>query len=208
MKLCLTVVAVAALAGPVGASAATLTVTPQKPCYGTGDSVTFHGTGFTPGAGVDFTRNGRVIDADDPIVASATGEVAAELSVAKRNGRKLRRYAAVDRTNPANRASVSLTVSELNVDVVPSSGTPARWRRITAVGFTGGKTLWAHVRHAGRVRNVRLGRLRGACAELSVRRRLFGRRAAIGRHVVRFDTQRAYRRKPPAQAYRWVFLIG
>ena len=156
MKLRLAVLAAAAmmLAAPVAASAATLRVEPAKPCFGNGDRVNFIGTGYTPGGIVDFTRDGAPVPADPPITADASGVVRAGLTVSKRRRRKVRTYAARDRSDPSNRASTRVTVSEARVLVRPTTGRPARIRRIAAVGFTTGRTLWAHIVVRGKVPGV------------------------------------------------------
>ena len=210
MRLPLALVATAALAlaAPAAASAAaTLAVSPEKRCYGTGEELRFNGTGFTPGGIVDFTRDGRLIDSTEDIEAGPAGEVAAELEVANARGSETRTYAAIDRNDKALNASVTLRISELNVDIEPSGGQPSRPRTIAAVGFTTGRTLYAHILHDGRVRNLRVGRLRGACRRLEAKKRLFGPRVPSGRHIVRFDTERRYRKTAPAQRYSWRFRI-
>jgi hypothetical protein len=211
MRLALTLVAtgVLALIAPVTASGATLVVTPDKPCYGTGEKVTFRGAGFTPGGIVDFTRDGTLIPTrdDEDILAGSSGDVVADLPVANARGSERRTYAAIDRTNPAITAAVELRISELNVVIRPDGGQPSRRRRITAVGFTKGSTLYAHISHRGKVRNLRIGPVTGACGSVDARRRLFGPRAPNGRHVIRFDTRRRYLRKAPAQHFRWRFTI-
>jgi hypothetical protein len=199
MKLCLAALAAAAtvLAVPATADAATLRVDPAKPCFGTGDRLNFVGTGFTPGGIVEFTRDGDAVRADPPIRADATGTVDAGLTVFKRDGQKVRTYAATDRTDPANTASTSVRVSEAQVDVRPTTGRPARLRRIAAVGFTTGRTLWVHIVRmpSGTVlRNFRIGRLRGACHRLTTRKRLFRGDPRTGQYLIQFDTKRRYRR--------------
>jgi hypothetical protein len=211
MRLALTLAATGAVAlsVPAAASAATLAVTPSKPCYGTGEKVTFRGTGFSAGGIVDFTRDGELIPTrdDEDIMAGPAGEVEADLPVANARGSETRTYAAIDRANPTLRASIELRISELNVDIRPDGGQPSRRRRITGVGFTRGSTLYAHIVHRGTVRNLRIGPVRGACGKVEATRRLFGPRAPNGRHVIRFDTRRRYLDKPPAQRYRWRFTI-
>jgi hypothetical protein len=183
------------LAAPAAASAATLRLDPAKPCFGTGDRLNFVGTGFTPGGIVDFTRDGDPIRADPPITADAAGAVDAGLTVLKRQGRKVRTYTATDRSDPAIRASTRVTVSEARVRVRPTTGRPSRVRRIAAVGFTTGRTLWAHIVRGKRVlRSFRIGRLRGACHELTTRRRLFPADPPTGQYLIQFDTERTYRR--------------
>jgi hypothetical protein len=211
LKLRLAALASAAtvVVAPAAASAATLRLDPAKPCFGTGDRLNFVGTGFTPGGIVDFTRDGNRLRADPPIRADASGTVNAALTVRKRHGRKVRTYAARDRSDPRNRASVRVTVSEATVGIRPTTGGPTRSRWIAAVGFTTGRTLWAHVVRmpSGRVlRNSRIGRLQGACHRLTTRRRLFRRNAPAGRYLIQFDTRRTYRRNV-RQRDRYTFTV-
>jgi hypothetical protein len=102
-----------------------------------------------------------------------------------------------------------VTVSEATVRIRPATGRPARLRRIAAVGLTTGRTLWAHVvrMSSGRIlRNVRIGRLRGACHGLRARRRLFRGNPPAGRYLIQFDTRRTYRRNVP-QRDRYTFTV-
>lgn len=212
MKLSLAaiVVAVVALAAPAAAAAqATLRITPAKPCFGTGDAVNFRGTGFTPGGIVDFTRDGEMVDADPPITAFPDGTVNAGLRVFNESGMEQRSYAATDRTNPALTAAAPVTVSELDVNMTPLNGAPSRTRRIVAVGFTGGTTLWAHIVFKGRVRNLRIGALKGDCRNLTTRKRLFAANPPFGRHLIHFDTSRRFRRgdQGPDQQISFSFRI-
>jgi hypothetical protein len=209
MKLCLAAVATAAVAfvAPAAAAAATLTVTNPKPCFGSDDRVTFRGTGFTPGGIVDFTRDGESINPDPPLTALADGSVNARLKVFNERGVDERSYAATDRTNPALTAAAPVAVSELDVDMRPRSGEPSEARRIAAVGFTRGTTLWAHIVFKGRARTVKVGALSGACGNLSKRKRLFGADPPFGRHLIHFDTSRRFRRARPAQRVSFSFRI-
>jgi len=187
-----------ALAAPAGASGATLRLENQKPCFGTGDTVRFFGEGYTPGGVVDFTRDGERVPADPPITAGSDGTVNARLSVVV-NGRNQERrtYAATERRNPAITASVPVTASPLDVTMRPRRGRPNLPRRITAVGFTSGRTLWAHILFRGNVRTFRVGTLTGPCRRLRATKRLFGARPPSGRHIIQFDTSRRYRRRVP-----------
>jgi hypothetical protein len=210
MKPSLAALATAAVAliAPAAASAqATLTTSPTKPCFGTGDRVNFSGTGFTPGGIVDFTRDGTPVDANPPITALADGTVKAGLTVFNERGEEQRTYAATDRTNPTITASAPVTVSALDVNMRPLSGPPTKPRRIEAMGFTGGRTLWAHIVRRGKARNLRIGALRGACRNLTTRKRLFGRNPAFGRHLIHFDTSRRFRRRAPSQRISFRFEI-
>jgi hypothetical protein len=202
MKSILAAVAAAALAlvAPTVASAATLEVSNAKPCFGSGDTVKFLGTGFTAGGIVDFSRDGDQIPADPPIRAAEDGTVEAELTIIKRSGRKRRVYAATDRTDPTRTASTPVTVSELKVDLRPRRASPGEARTITAMGFTTGRTLWAHIVFKRSVRTLEIGALKGPCRGLTRRRRLFGERPGFGRHTIHFDTHRRYRRKVAQRA--------
>jgi hypothetical protein len=200
-------VAVALIAPAAAAGQATLTTSPAKPCFGSGDRVSFSGTGFTPNGIVDFTRDGEPVDADPPITALANGTVNAGLTVFNERGVEERSYAATDRTNPAITAAAPVRVSELDVDMRPLDGAPSKPRRIAAVGFTGGSTLWAHIVFKGKVRNLRIGRLKGACRNLTTRKQLFGDDPPFGRHLIHFDTSRRFRRDRPDQRVSFRFQI-
>ena len=200
------VTAVVALVAPAAASAqATLKTSPKKPCFGSGDRVSFHGTGFTPGGVVDFTRDGEEVAAEPPITALPDGTVNAGLTVFNQTGVQRRSYAAIDRANPALTASAQLTVSELDVDMRPRRGEPSQPRTIAAVGFTSGKTLFAHIVFRGKVRNLRIGALKGSCRNLTRTRRLFSTSPPFGRHLIHFDASRRFRKTVPDDFQRISF---
>jgi len=208
MKLSLVVslTAAVALASPAAASAqVTLTTSPAKPCFGTGDRVNFRGSGFTPGGIVDFTRDGELVRADPPITALPDGTVNAGLTVFNERGVENRTYAATDRTTPTLTASVPLTVSAVDVNMRPRSGAPSQPRTISALGFTQGSTLWAHIVFRSKVRNLKIGALTGACRDLTKRKRLFGPNPPFGRHLIHFDTKRKYRSNVPKTFQRVSF---
>jgi hypothetical protein len=187
---------VAALAFPSAASAASLTVSPQKRCYGSGESLTFLGTGFTPTTDpanpnqANVTRPGTNVGL---LNVDANGAFSGVLTVRLDRGRETRTYTATDLTDPSITASTQITVSSVLVGLRPTNGPPGRILRINAHGFTTGKTLWAHVRRGRSKRNLKLGRLSGACGNLRTRRRLLPRDAAVGVYTVQFDTFRRYK---------------
>jgi hypothetical protein len=195
-----------ALALPASGFAATLTTTPAKECYGTGDTVSFAGTGFTPGGLVDFARDGRPVSGS-PIPAQPDGTFEGDLDVLQPSGQALRTYTATDRQDPAILASTRIRVSELDVRMRPAGGRPAARRRIVAKGFTSGRVLWAHILFRRSLRNVRIGRLEGACGRLEKRMRLFPRGAPFGRRLIHYDTNRRYRRRGVAQRISFEFDI-
>jgi hypothetical protein len=200
MKLRLTALAAAvtALTVPATASAATLAVAPQLPCYGSGHSVNLLGTGFTPNlmSGVSVTKDGEGIGS---LSTDATGAFNGSLRLGQRNGRRTSTYTATDTTNPTLTASTQITVSEADVTLRPKSGSPGRRVRIKAVGFTasGGKRLWAHVTRNNRTRNLAVGKLKGACKGLTKKRRLLRRGAPVGVYVVQFDAFKKYKPRRP-----------
>ena len=60
-RLLAVAVALAGIAAPATAAAATLTTQPVKPCYRSGESVSFVGTGFTPSSTANLTRDGTFV---------------------------------------------------------------------------------------------------------------------------------------------------
>ena len=200
MKLRLTALAIAAtgLTVPATASAAELTVEPEQPCYGSGQSVNLLGTGFSPNltSGVAITRDGVSIGG---LSTDATGAFNGSLRLGQRNGRRTSTYTATDTSNPTLTALTQITVSEADVGLRPKSGAPGRRVRIKAVGFTlnGGRRLWAHVTRNNRTRHLAIGKLGGACKSLTKKRRLLPRSAPVGVYIVQFDAFRKYRPRRP-----------
>jgi hypothetical protein len=185
-----------ALAAPGAASAATLTVDPQRSCYRETQRVFLLAQGYTPNGQVEFTRDGRPIA--DPLTADGNGTIQGNLTLpGLLRGQRPLTYVATDQTNPALTAQVTLMTTATDVLVGPRRGRPNRRLRIRARGFKGGRTLWAHVRRARRgavrTRTVRIGRVRGPCWKARARKRLFRRSTAPGRYRVQFDTFRRYK---------------
>jgi hypothetical protein len=187
---------VAALAVPSTASAAELTVSPQKPCYGSGEAVNLLGTGFTPLDSATVTRDGTLLGSLD---TDANGAFNGVLTLAQNSGRRTKTYTAADGTNSTLTASAQITVSAVRVGLKPAQGAPGRIMTITASGFTTGPTLWAHVTRGRSKRTLKIGRLTGACHGLKTRKRLLPRDAAIGVHTIQFDTFRRYSRNRPVR---------
>jgi hypothetical protein len=186
----------AVLAAPSAASAAELSVSPEKRCYSSGESVNLLGTGFSPLDSASITRDGSLLGALD---TDANGAFNGVLTLAQNSGRQTKTYTATDGTNSTLTASAQITVSSVRVGLRPSAGAPGRIMTITAHGFTTGPTLWAHVRRGTSKRNIKLGRLTGACGTLKTRKRLLPRNAAIGVHRIQFDTFRRYDKNRPVR---------
>jgi hypothetical protein len=187
---------VAALALPAAASAAELKVSPEKQCYSSGESVNLLGTGFSPLGSATITRDGTQLG---DLNTDANGAFNGVLTLAQNSGRQTKTYTATDGSNSSLTASTQITVSSVRVGLKPASGAPGRIMSITARGFTTGPTLWAHVIRGRSKRNLKIGRLRGACGGLKTRRRLLPRNAALGVHTIQFDTFRRYKPRRPVQ---------
>ncbi len=188
-----------ALAAPASASAASLTVTPQKRCYSSGESVNLLGTGFSPLGTASVTRDGSPLGA---LTTDSSGAFNGILTVAQTSGKKTKTYTARDDAVSSLTASTQITVSAVRVDLSPPNGAPGRRMSIKASGFTTGKTLWAHVRKGKSRRTLKIGALSGACGGLKTRKRLLPRNAGLGLHTVQFDTFRRYNPKQPVR-YRY-----
>ena len=186
----------AALAAPAGASAASLEIVPEKPCYSHGESVNLIGSGFGVSGSVSVTRDGALVGGLD---TDAFGAFNGVLKLGQSTGRQTKTYTATDEAANTLTASDQITVSSVRVGLTPNNGAPGRVMNISARGFTTGDTLWAHVIHRKSRRHLRIGRLSGACGGLETRRRLLRRNAALGVHRIQFDTYRAYRRDRPVQ---------
>jgi hypothetical protein len=183
-----------AMAAPAGASAASLEVDPERRCYREQQKVSLPGTGFTANGMVDVSRGGRSLG---ELPADGVGSFQGTLALPglARGARRLT-YVATDKSNPEIKAQVTMLVTATDVVVRPKRGAPNRRLRITARGFFGGETVWAHIRRArkgARPRTVEVGSVEGACRMVRARRRLFRATTAPGTYRVQFDTFRRYR---------------
>jgi hypothetical protein len=193
-KPALAVIAVTlALAVPAAASAATLSASPLKRCYRSGEKVGLAGGAFPPGSPARSGGDGSSLGtaATDPSGAIPPGGT---LTLAQRSGEKVKTVTATDNSNPANVGSLQLRVSAFAVGVRPRNGKPGARLRIKARGYLGRGTLRAHVVKGRARRTVRVGRLKGACGSGTFRKRLFSRDTPPGVYRVQFDTKRRYSR--------------
>jgi hypothetical protein len=192
--------AVLALAAPAAAPAASLSV--DKPCYGPGEQVEFSGGGYTASGPVALSVGGRQLGIAD---ANSVGEFAASIPAPATKGRQRTDiFTATDQTNLSLTANMLVHLTSLNVKVTPKDGDPSKAKRIVARGFTTGKVLYAHLRRGNSKRNVEVGRLRGACRTLDVKRKLFAADAQTGVYKVQFDAKRRYSAKTAPQV---AFLV-
>lgn len=201
-RLCISLLCVASVTAAVAsasvANAAELTVDPESRCYRETETVLLSGSGFSPNEIVNFTRDGQPIEVESPIRADGEGGISVNLTLrGVSSGRRVFRYAAIDSVNPANRATLPMTVTATSVVITPDEGPPDRIMTIRARGFFGGTVLWAHIVRRGkqRGRNVRIGPVKGACKRVRVKRRLFRADVALGVYDIQFDTFRTYRRR-------------
>jgi hypothetical protein len=192
-----------ALAVPASASAATLRV--DRPCYRAGEAVRFSGAGYTPSGSVALSVSGQQLGLAevDPL-----GGFDASLEAPEIDGRRRTdTFTATDQTNLSLTASAPVLLTSVNVDVEPRNGNPGEPKRIVARGFTSGNVLYAHVRRGNTGRNVRIGRLRGPCGTLRIRRRLFSLDARTGVYTVQFDARRRYSARTEPQV-GFVVTVG
>ncbi len=188
-------IAVAALAVPAAAPAASLSV--NKSCYGPAEQVKFSGGGYTANGQVSLSVGGQQLGVTN---ANPVGEIAVSLPAPSIKGKERTDvFTASDQTNLALTANAPVRLTSLNVKVTPKNGDPSKSKRIVARGFTNGKTLYAHVRRGKAKRNVKVGKLKGACKTLDVKRKLFLPNAVPGVYNVHFDSRRRYSAKTAPQ---------
>jgi hypothetical protein len=184
-----------ALAAPATAPAATLSV--DRGCYGPGEEVAFTGVGFTSNGPVALSVGGQQLGVG---TVNAVGEF--EVSLGAPDIRAKKRtdlFTATDQTDLSLTANVPVHLTSLNVNVTPKNGNPGKAKRVVARGFTSGRVLWAHIRRGKNKRNVKIGKLRGACKTLDVKRKLFPADAKDGLYTVHFDSKRKYSSKTAPQ---------
>jgi hypothetical protein len=184
-----------ALVVPATASAASLSV--NEKCYGPGEEVAFSGVGFTPNGPVALSVGGQQLGVGK---VNPIGEFEVSLAAPDIDGKqRTDTFTATDQTDLSLTASAPVHLTSLNVKVTPKNGNPAKAKRVVARGFTTGKVLWAHVRRGKAKRNVKVGKLKGACKTLDVKRKLFLANAKDGVYHVYFDTKRKYSAKTRPQ---------
>jgi hypothetical protein len=195
-------IAIVTIAAPAAASAATLSVEPDRPCYREQQTVFLRAEGYTPNGFVDFTRDGQLVER---LQADSSGAISGNLTLPGLiTGQRGLTYVGQDVADAARRAEVTLLTSATDVRVKPVRGAPNRRLTIDGRGFFGrNRVVWAHVVRQGReararrVRTIRIGRVKGACKRIEARKRLFRRNPRPGRYRVQFDLFREYKRNRP-----------
>ena len=193
-------IAAGLLALPASAAAeATLSVDRSASCYREQSTVALVGSGYTPSGVVQFTRDGTPLgDPSDPVRADGGGQLVNLQLILPGlvSGQRELTYVATDQTNAMLSADVSLLVTATDVVLKPARGAPNRRLTISARGFFGGRTLYAHIvrtgKRPGKARNMRIGAIKGACKKVTAHKRLFFTHTAPGRYRVQFDTYRRY----------------
>jgi uncharacterized membrane protein len=184
--------AAVALVAAAPAQAATVTLVGSKTCYRAGDTLTVNGAGFTPGGQASITLEGQDLGV---VPTDAAGNFSAPLNIGSLKGVSTRTLIATDAANPANVGQAEFLGSALGVTVRPRNGGAGRKLRINAAGFTTGKRLYAHIVRKRYRRNVFVGKLKGPCRTLKLRKRVLPASTPTGVYTVQFDTRRRYSKK-------------
>jgi hypothetical protein len=205
---------------PATAQAAALT--PLKPCYisvtqridGEPDRITregldLGGSGFTPGALVDVSFDGRL---DRTIQADAAGNLPPQVlqSPYRARGEGTFTLTAAERGNPLNSVSLASRTTALAVRARPRVAEPDDRIRFSGRGFTDQRAVWAHYLFRGKVRKtVRLvRRIDNPCGTFSVRRRQIPiKRPQRGTWTLQVDQQKRYSRAPDSVFVRLAIVV-
>jgi hypothetical protein len=191
-RMAAVLVAAVALVAAAPAQAATLTLVGSKSCYRFGDTLTLNGAGFTPGGQASITLEGKDLGV---LPTDAAGNFSAPLNIGSLKGVSTRTLIATDAANPANVGQAEFLGSALGVTVRPRNGGAGRKLRLNATGFTTGKRLYAHIVRKRYRRNVFIGKLKGPCRTLKLRKRVLPATTPTGVYTVQFDTRRRYSKK-------------
>ncbi len=194
--------AVVALTLPQAAQAGTLEA--LGPCYRSVDAKTrelvpVQASGFTPGERVTVSLDGVVVRDDVVVLTDGTiqGQVPAPY---QRRGERPFTLTVTEVDQPSNTASTSSRVAALGLQLKPRRAAPSRRVRFRGRGFIDGDgtSVYAHYVRAGKLRKtVRLGKPRGACGKINVRRRQIPiRRPRTGRWTLQVDNQPTYSARP------------
>lgn len=208
---------IAAAAGALllPATAAGATLTAIKPCYvsvpGTApvtEPIALTGTGFTPNARVDIdidgerTVNGAPVDAAGNLDAGTTPSP----FVAERD----RPFAivATEQGAPAPAATAQSRGTALNVGISPRKARPSNKVRFRGRGFTGAGKVYAHYRYKGKTRKTVSFRPKGPCGRFNARKRQIPvRRPGTGEWTLQFDQQKRYSESPESVFVRLKILV-
>jgi hypothetical protein len=180
------------LIGVAPASAATIAV--NGACFLESDTITVSGSGFTPGAPVNYAFDG---------VTQATGNADAAGSVAQQVPAPVLpidsvvstyNLTATDQTNLQNVGTAQVTITKLTASLSPEKARPRRKIKFNVRGMPLAKTVFLHYVFHGRSRaTVTLGRPDAPCGTLTKRRRFFPfDHPSVGIWIFQFDNSRRY----------------
>ncbi len=197
----LTLSALAIGLGAPPAQAATLD--PLNPCYrsvdeSTRETVRVQGGGFTPGAAVDVSIDGVVVQRD--VIALPDGSVSGEVSAPyHEEGVRPFTLTITERDRPANAASTGSRITALSLRLKPREARPSSEVSFLGRGFIDGTEIYGHYRRGRKLRRtVLLGRPEGPCGRLNVdRRQIPVPRPKTGRWTLQVDNQATYSADPP-----------
>ena len=197
--------------GAPAAQAATLD--PLRPCYrsvdeGTRETVHIQAGGFTPGAAVNVSVDGIVVERD--VVALPDGSVTGDVMAPyQRQGVRPFALTVTERDRPANSVTALSRVTALSMRLEPSDAEPSSRVRFLGRGFLDGAAVYGHYLRRDTLRKtVLLGRPQGPCGRLRVKRRQIPvRRPGIGRWTLQVDSQPEYAPQPPGVAVRLAITV-
>ena len=188
----LTLAGVAAATG-IAQAAPTVTITPQKPCYRSGERVTAVLAGFTANGSATVVLDTQNLGS---VPLDAAGSFQAPLKLGRFRGIKPHTLTATDATNPALTATFPFTGSAFRVTVSPQRARAGRKLRLRGSGFAVGRPVFMHVRNHGLETDKRVSRsARGPCGTFSARTAVVPSNADSGRYRVQFDNSRRYSRR-------------
>ena len=138
----------------------------------TREALDLAGSGFTAGALVDVSLDGKV---ERTIQADAAGNLPPQVlqSPYQARGQGTFTLTAAEQGNPANAVTLPSRTTALELNLRPKRAKPSRRIRFSGSGFTAQSAVWAHYLYKGKLRKtVRLVRqIDNPCGTFSVRRR-------------------------------------
>jgi hypothetical protein len=183
---------VAGLAAAAPAGAATIAL--NGACFLETDTITVSGSGFTPGAPVNYAFDG---------VTQATGNADAAGNVAQQvpapvlpidSEVSTYNVTATDQSNLQNVGTTQVTITKLTASLSPQKARPRRKIKFNVRGMPPAVTVYLHYVFHGRSRaTVTLGRPNAPCGTLTKRRRFFPfDHPSVGIWTFQFDNSRRY----------------
>jgi hypothetical protein len=179
------------------AQAATLTATPAKACYLSGEQAIVDGVGFTPNGDVNAAFAGL----STTVFADPAGAIGLRLMFPGVKGVKTLAVSATDVTNPALTATLNLTATNLHVDVNPTHAKPGKKLRVKGYGLLAGKKVYMHVRGPHHYKSdTKVATAKAPCGTFKTHRQIVSKSAAAGKYKVRFDAKKKFSKHTTPQA--------